>query len=270
MSALLLCAFHAQDVSSQCKGNLFLNGDMNGAEGPYTVANDWEVAFGSPDLNDDIGPLLTTCTCNWAQAPLPSPSGGTWQNILPSEGISQTVPTVIGMLYSICFDYAQQPFVYQSNGKVIDWPWGVMVLVDGEISHSTPLSSDAFVWQSSCVGFMAAASSTTITFAGGGLYGYGAIDGLCMQVDHTNEVQEALRGAPGLFPNPATDQLQVMGSQAAVRATLTNAAGQSMPLELNGYRISLTGVEPGIYTVQCWFAGGGAPLVQRVVVVREQ
>lgn len=256
-------------AQAQCLDNLFMNGDMNGTEGPFSVADDWQIGLGSPDLNDEFGPLLTTCSCNWLEDPTPSPNGGMWQNLYAGESISQVIPTEPGTSYSICFYYAQQPF--SQDSKDYTGAFSVRVYADGELYHTSAITTNAYAWQYECSILMVTSTSCTLTFEGMGTgWTYGAIDGLCMQVDHTSGAQEALRDAALFAPNPAVDHVQVLDTRAVARATLTNAAGQSMPAELNGNRISLSGVEPGIYTVQCWFAYGGAPHTQRVVVVREQ
>ncbi len=246
--AILLLVFQVDGVFAQCEGNLFVNGDMNGTQGANSVADGWTIVSGSPDLNDEDGPLLTTPGFSWTSQPTASPNGGTWQNLFVSEAISQQVSTLPGSIYSVCFYYAQQPITQDFNGDTLDTAWSCYLLANGQLFFITPSTAANYMWLQACTSFTATTSISTISIHGSS--GYGAIDGLCMQVDHTNGVQGALRDALRLFPNPASDHVQVMGGRFLASATLTNAAGQSMPLELNGYRISLTGVEPGIYTVR--------------------
>ncbi|HRH37950.1 MAG TPA: T9SS type A sorting domain-containing protein [Flavobacteriales bacterium] len=75
---------------------------------------------------------------------------------------------------------------------------------------------------------------------------------------------------PTLSPNPASSTVRVASNNALLRATATSATGQVHALLTNGSTLDVSELQPGVYTVQCWFVGGGTPLVQRLVVAREE
>ena len=128
---LLFAAVCVSVAQAQCEGNLFVNGDLDAVEAAYTAAPGWFIGDGSPDLNDEIGPLVITSSHIWMSQPIASPTGGTWQNIGHPEGISQVVPTVPGTTYTICFNYAQQPIMLPDSTYLLDGPFAVRIQVNG-------------------------------------------------------------------------------------------------------------------------------------------
>jgi hypothetical protein len=253
-------------AQAQCEGNLFVNGDLDAVEAAYTAAPGWFIGAGSPDLNDEIGPLVTTASLFvWVAQPTASLTGGTWQNIGHPEGISQVVSTIPGTTYSICFDYAQQPIAYGS--QLIDGPFGVRIQVNGPIVFTAPFTTDSYVWKSACGQFVANTASSTIMFHGvlGTSGSYGAIDGLCMTADAHTGLQTSTLGSVQLFPNPATDHVQVSGSNAVLRATAVSTTGQAAALQVNGNHMDTSALAPGLYVVDLAFSDGTSVRTRLVV-----
>ncbi len=266
---LILTAMMSLGANAQlaCEGNLFVNGDLDGSEGEDTTAPGWEAAVYTPDLNDENGPLNSTVNFEWFGIPLASPTGGTWQNLCPPEALSQQVQTVPGVVYTVCFYYAQQPIQTIDGGNVWNGDFGVDVSANSELFLQVPSSGENYVWQRSCGSFVASSSSATLLFQGTtSSLSCGAIDGLCMLSATHNDVGETNSKRIGLFPNPAIDQVRVYGSHAVLKATATHAIGQTVDLPVLGDNIDISSLKPGMHIVRCWYNDGGPPLQERLMV----
>jgi hypothetical protein len=255
---LLIAAVCLSVAQAQCEGNLFVNGDLDAVEAAYTAAPGWFIGDGSPDLNDEIGPLVITSSHIWMSQPIASPTGGTWQNIGHPEGISQVVPTVPGATYTVCFNYAQQPIMLPDSTYHLDGPFAVRIQVNGPIVFTAPFTTDSYVWKSACGQFVANTASSTIMVHGvlGTDASYGAVDGLCMTADTPTNVPSTTHGSVELFPNPATDHVQVSGSNAVLRATAMSTTGQAAALQINGNHMDTSTLAPGLYVVDLAFTDG--------------
>jgi hypothetical protein len=264
---LLFTALCVSVAQAQCEGNLFFNGDLDGIEGEATIALGWTAALSTADLNDENGPLNCTPDFGWIGAPVASPTGGTGQSMTETEAISQAVPTISGATYSVCFDYANLPIFSDAPIVLFDDPWGVIVKVNGVTVFTAPLLPDAYVWSQACASFVANSSTSVVLFKGaGGGEAYGGIDGLCMLLDKHTATAELSQDRVAFFPNPALDHVQVRGNNTVLRATATSTSGQTVALPTGGNRIEVGTLEPGLYMLQCWFAGSTAPVCERVLV----
>ena len=85
---------------------------------------------------------------------------------------------------------------------------------------------------------------------------YGAIDGLCMTADAHDKYNQPHPGSVQLFPNPATDHVQVSGSNAVLRATAMSTTGQAAALQINGNHMDTSTLAPGLYVVDLAFTDG--------------
>ncbi|HRH37951.1 MAG TPA: T9SS type A sorting domain-containing protein [Flavobacteriales bacterium] len=238
-------------------------------EGEAVAAPGWTMWQYTADLNDENGPLNCSPGYTWLGTPLASPTGGTWQSMTDAESIAQVVQTTPGTTYEVCFDYAMAPIT--SQGQNYTDPWGIVVLDGNGVLLTAPELTEYYVWQHFCGTFVASGNSTNMIFHGNGFgWTYGSIDGICMHVDIHNGAGTLAQDHPTLAPNPASSTLRVTGANALLRATATSATGQVHALLTNGNTLDVNELQPGVYTVQCWFVGGGAPLTQRLLVQREQ
>src|SRR5690349_20101422 len=90
---LFVFALFAARAHAQCSANnLVTNGDLTGTAGELIVAPGWTGEL-TPDLNDENGMLLCTPGYVWTGTPLPSPVGGTWQNLYGPEAVFQSINT---------------------------------------------------------------------------------------------------------------------------------------------------------------------------------
>ncbi len=256
-------------VQAQCEqNNLLSNGAFNGTEGEGVTATGWTGA-GTPDLNDENGPLNTTSGYLWQGTPQASPNGGTWQNICcAEEGVQQTVTTIPGQAYTLCFSYQSQGIYYPGETFVYSDPACISVLIDGTPWYATPLDSSLFTWEQACTDFTATGTSTTITLETcGGPQVYVAIDGMCLYTSFNVGIDEAALFTPTLFPNPATGDCRITHAGPFDNLVATDATGRITFLRMNGDHVDLSGLAAGIYTVQCWSAKGPVSSTTRLVVV---
>ncbi len=256
---------------AQCEqNNLLVNGAFNGTEGEGVTATGW-IGTGSPDMNDETGPLNTTSGYQWQGTPQPSPNGGTWQNICcAAEGVQQTVTTIPGQAYTLCFSYQAQGIYYP--GFLLEYadPACISVLIDGVPWYATPLDSSLFTWEQACTDFTASGTSTTITLETcGGPQVYVAIDGMCLYNSFNVGVGEASLFRPTLFPNPASGDCRITHAGPFDHLVATDATGRITLLRANGDRVDLSPLAAGIYTVQCWSSKGPVSSVVRLVVTGE-
>ncbi len=148
--------------------NLIINGSMTSNEGVDVVAPGWQKStpslINSPDVNDAVGNVNTTVGYTWyGGIPLPSPDGGTWQNVFSGEGFSQTVNGLtIGTTYYFRYYYTSQGI--QGYGSYYNIPSPPYVTIKGATGYSNPSNAGTlFVWNTYCSAIVATATSITIT-----------------------------------------------------------------------------------------------------------
>jgi gliding motility-associated-like protein len=161
--------------------NLVVNGSMTSAKGAGVVAPGWYLypnnPINTPDVNDSSGNVLTTPGYIWVGGtPLPSPDGGTWQNVFTAEGIGQTINgTTPGATYYFSYYYAAQGISGFSTNV-----FPPNVTVSGATGYVNPdFGGSLFIWNTYC-GILTADSTSIVITASGPPYsleGYLAYDG---------------------------------------------------------------------------------------------
>jgi hypothetical protein len=174
-------------ISSQCSGNKLVNGSLTGPKGAVTIAPGWQTEAPTPDLNDAFGPLQTSPGFRWVGTPVPSPDGGTWQNVFSGEAFAQTVTVVSGEPYKVSFFYASQGITERhpdslltGGGSHFVGPISIGVLNYSISLFSTPLDTSQYSWESASFVFTPTSSSVKLVFVCQNT-GYGAVDGVCLQ-----------------------------------------------------------------------------------------
>jgi len=174
----ILFIFQSSSLWGQCSGNLISNGSFTSVEGEGVVAPGWiggPIPNGSPDINDEFGPLNTSPGYFWVGIPLASPDGSTWQNLYGNETVSQTVLVSVGQPYQFCMQYASQKFT-GTTGYV-----AYKLYLNNNLVYTAPIDSSYFSWENACYSFIATDSILNLkigTVLSG--FGYLAIDGGCL------------------------------------------------------------------------------------------
>jgi hypothetical protein len=177
---LWLTVLSGLPVFAQCPNNLLINGSFTSAEGYSVVAPGWtKPTFGDPDVNDVNGPLNCSSGYTWTGTPLPSPDGGTWQNVFWPEYVKQNIAVLPGQLYQFCFQYAAQGIAY-GLGNNYTGTVGVQVLIDSLPAFTTPPNVTQYTWESACFTFSSSTSPIAI-FLQPSAIAYVGIDGACIQ-----------------------------------------------------------------------------------------
>lgn len=261
LPALILCAHaHAQCAAD----NLVVNGDFNGTQGELVVAAGWTGEL-TPDLNDEVGMLLCTPGYVWVGTPLPSPAGGTWQNLYGPEAIYQDINTTVGVTYGVCLYYAAQGITGGPNNTYED-PTGVTVSINGVPAFNTPLDDTQYTWEHFCGNFLATTTTTTIRFQPSVALQYVGIDGVCVSQEAATGVGEHVRPALNFVPNPCTTGTRVIMPNGTDRVTATDASGRTVPVSYANEWLDLSQLAPGVYTILGWRNGEEATTPTRVVV----
>lgn len=239
-----------------------MNGDLTGPEGSF-AAPGWSGTI-SPDINDDTGPLNSTPGYVWVGLPLISPNGGTWQNLWGPETIQQSVVTVPGQLYEVCFYYAAQSITLPGQ-FTFDDPVGIEVYVNGPLWYSSPLDTTEFTWESACTTIHASGTTTTIAF-GASTMNYVAIDGACMTpLDPTGMPLASGPRPLQIMTGPGADVLRVVDGPDFDTVTLTDIRGCARRAPCSQGVIDVRGMAAGMYVVMLW-SHGKAVGMHRVVV----
>ena len=269
-AATTLLLVHAFILHAQCIGhNILVNGDLTGEEGENVQAEGWSSALSSPDLNDENDNLNSTPCYVWTDVPIASPTGGTWQSMIHIEGIEQTVPTVVGSAYSICFDYARQP-INCPNWYSYNSSFGIRVEVNEAAIFTTPLTWST-VWMHACGSFVATSDSSTVAFYGtSNSSAYGGIDGICMELDPNVGIGQLRNRTLDLYPNPASSRVRINTNSLITHITATNAAGTTFTLRTDQQCVDLLGLAPGVYATRFWFATNSAPVTRNLVVLPKE
>jgi len=173
----LFLIFYGNSVQGQCVGNLINNGSFTSPKGEFVVAPGW-TGISTPDVNDAIGPLITSPGYNWTGTPVPSSDGGTWQNIFSQdEYILQTISVNPGQSYTLRFEYAAQGIM--ATGLTYIGPVGVFIYIDDVLVHTAPDDNTQFTWESDCFTFTPNTAQITLKLSASQFL-YVAIDGMCL------------------------------------------------------------------------------------------
>ncbi len=174
-----LLLFHTLNSTGQCIGNLISNGSFNSPEGVGVTAPGWTGQL-TPDVNDTVGPLITTPGYVWIGGPpVASSDGGTWQNLFSgSEYIQQTLNLTPGKSYTLTFEYAAQGISFDTSFAFTD-PVGVHVYFNNVFATATPLDTTPFTWENYSYTFTAASASMVLKISPN-KDAYVALDGICI------------------------------------------------------------------------------------------
>lgn len=181
----ILIILNSSILYGQCPGNLIANGSFTSVEGEGVVAPGWiggpqgPITFGTPDINDAIGPVNTTPGYNWNGQPLPSMDGGTWQNLYSSEYVEQTIQLVQGAVYRLCFEFATQSI----SGASI--PSVTSIFINGNLTFNSLADTSIWSWEDTCLWFIAPVNSVTVRIGGSYSNSYLAVDGVCLTISGT-------------------------------------------------------------------------------------
>jgi gliding motility-associated-like protein len=159
--------------------NLVVNGSMTSLKGADVVAPGWypypDNPVNTPDINDTSGPLLTTPGISWfGGTPVPSPDGGTWQNVFSREGVGQTINGITkGATYYFSYYYTAQGI---SGYSTFALPPNVTIF--GATGYVNPdFGGSLFIWNTYCGVLIADSTSIVIIASGPPEDGYLAYDG---------------------------------------------------------------------------------------------
>lgn len=229
---------------------MILNGSMTGVEGEFTSVPYWEIAELSPDVNDSIGPLITTGGYEWTGQPLSSHDGGTWANLFGNEKIRQVVEVERGIKYVLEFEYAAQG-IEAEPVHLYNSPVGVDIYINENLVYTSTDDLTQFTWENASFSFIADSTSLDLRI-GSSKYQYVAVDGICL-TPHTNtNVSEAnnLKQAK-IYPNPVVlnGTVQVSSGTFENYVLLTLDGKCIKTGDFNG-QIKLNGIMPGIYLLQ--------------------
>lgn len=216
---IILILFQIQVLCgmAQCPNNLLVNGSFSSIKGENITAPGW-TSSGTPDINDEIGPLQTSPGYVWFGLPLASTDSGTWQNLFYNETVSQSVNVIQGQTYYFCIEYASQSI--DLNGAPISFPAGLDIYVDG-LRFSTDLDTSMFTWEKICLSFVANSSLATIEIVPSGVE-YIAIDGACLSIyDITDVNTHTSLSAKYTYFNPNEEVLNIKYNDSQVYSLFT-------------------------------------------------
>lgn len=166
------------------------NGSFTNAIGADVVASGWSKAAlippqtageNTPDINDAVNPLQTSSGFSWSGgAPSASTDGGTFQCLIGSEGVTQTVSGLTsGASYTLTFYYSGMGITSSSSGSYTT-AGAPRVSIDGGTNYVTPTVLPLFQWGTHSLTFVASGTSAVIVFRGPVTSTYGAIDGVSL------------------------------------------------------------------------------------------
>lgn len=188
--SLLVVLFSVFQPANLYGQNLFVNGSMNNHyKGEDVVAYGWEAIFdlyytNTPDLNDEVGPLITSNGYTWTGGvPTASPDGGTWQNVYNRESVTQTISGLtVGTKYYFRYYYSSQGI--KGHGVTYNTPYAPNVTVTGASGYTNPENAGSlFSWNSYCGEIIATDNSITVTASTTiDAYYYLAYDGFYLSV----------------------------------------------------------------------------------------
>ncbi len=184
-----------QYALSQCVDNILINGSFHGNVGRTLFASGWN-GKSSPDINDASGILFTSSpTYRWIGEILPSRDGGTWQNIIGPETISQTVELEMGKKYKMCIEYSAQGII--ATPKLFyNEPVGVKIIINDVEMYRTAQDTTQYTWEYDCFMFIPIRTTNKIEFQATD-YQYLGIDGACL-----TEAFIAEKFVHYFYPNP--------------------------------------------------------------------
>lgn len=193
---------------AQCNSNLLLNGAFEDELGGNTIAQGWE-GTSSPDINNDSGELFTSSpTYEWIGMILPSPNGGTWQNIFGPERVFQTVELEVDKTYSWCVEYAAQGIQSLPN-LIFDQAVGVHFIINDAIVHTSPYDTSQYSWELECITFTATQTTNIIGFQANEDQ-YLGIDGACLTEDIMSSIATIQKENDHyIYPNPVRRNGQI-------------------------------------------------------------
>lgn len=263
-SSFILLVLLPSITIGQCWGNLILNGSITGAEGEFTSVPYWEIAELSPDVNDSIGPLITTGGYEWTGQPLSSHDGGTWANLFGNEKIGQVIEVERGIKYDLEFEYAAQG-IEAVPVHLYNSPVGVDIYINENLVFTSIDDSTQFTWENASFSFIADSASLDLRI-GSSKNQYVAVDGICL-TPHTNtNVPESNNPRQiKIYPNPVvlngTVQVSSWNFENYVLVTLDGKCIKTG--DFNG-QIKLDGIMPGIYFLK--LTDGSETLMQRLLI----
>lgn len=150
-----------------------VNGDFNGTPGPATAPSGWNIALSTPDVVNSFGPFNNT-GIGWTE----SPNGGTFVRTngvgnFQSEAVSQVVSGFeAGSTYRFDFSITNLGFRNAANGDWSGFDGFYQFFADGNLIGTSQTVSkqasatDAIVWESASVEFVALSESFTLEIRG--------------------------------------------------------------------------------------------------------
>ena len=192
---------------SQRDDNLLFNGSFTGEPDRSEIAQGWD-GYSTPDINDASGVLFTSSSAyEWIGDILPSPNGGTWQNIYGPESVYQNVNLEIGKNYILCIEYAAQG-IQALPDLIFDQPVGVQFIINNINVHTSPPDETQYTWETDCITFTATQAVNKIEFMPTAKQ-YLGIDGACL-IEDTMSPTLAIeqRNNHFIFPNPVNKNNQ--------------------------------------------------------------
>ena len=214
---LILFLIRVLSGMSQCPNNLLVNGSFSSIEGENITAPGW-TAMGTPDINNETGPLQTSPGYVWLGLPIASSDGGTWQNLFYNETVSQPVNVIQGQTYYFCIEYASQSI--DLNGASISFPAGLDIYVNG-MRFSTDLDTSMFSWEKICLSFVANSNLVTIEIVPSDVE-YIAIDGACLSLSDITDVNtHTSLFEKYIYFNPSEEVLNIKYNESGVSSLFT-------------------------------------------------
>jgi hypothetical protein len=242
---LCLNAF-VNSTYADCSSNLLTNGSFTGMPGVNVAAQGWTSSL-TPDLNDTSGMLHTTLGYTWVSTPIASPDGGTWQNLIGPEALSQIVTLVPGHLYQICLEYTTQQI--QSTSNLVINPAGAFILLNGVVVLTAPPDSSANTWESSCTTFTATTVNDTIMIRCT-LGAYLAVDGICLiDLESTTEISPVGNASIKTYVNDLNSFNIINSDNTKYKIQVFDASANCIinRTEIGDYAFDISGLAKGIY-----------------------